>query len=63
MKKKQKAYDKGVEDGRKQMLDELMDAFYDKLADDTKKQIDEYVESFTWNLRSEPCQVVECEIK
>ena len=44
----EEAYDKGVEDGKREMLNELMDSFFEKLSQKTKEQVLFYCEANTW---------------
>ena len=44
----EEAYHKGVEDGKREMINELMDSFFDKLSQKTKEQVLFYCEANTW---------------
>ena len=44
----EEAYDKGVEDGKREMLNELMDSFFENLTQKTKEKVLFYCEANTW---------------
>ena len=44
----EEAYDKGVEDGKREMLYKLMDSFFENLTQKTKEELLSYCEANTW---------------